>query len=72
MRLGDSVRIIRAALVVATCPDSKFRALNLDVVCWFYEPANGSEFLLVDYEAPVARDGLMNANGRLAYHRPPL
>jgi acyl-CoA thioesterase II len=46
-------------------PRSKFQAPNLDVVCWFHEPANGSEFLLADYEAPVARDGLMNARGRV-------
>ncbi len=46
-------------------PDSKFQAPNLDVVCWFHGPANDSEFLLVDYEAPAARDGLMNASGRV-------
>lgn len=46
-------------------PNAKFQAPNLDVVCWFYEPANDSEFLLLDYKSPVARDGLMNASGRV-------
>lgn len=46
-------------------PDSKYQAPSLDVVCWFHESGIDSEFLLVDYESPVARDGLMNASGRV-------
>jgi acyl-CoA thioesterase II len=46
-------------------PDSKYQAPSLDVVCWFHEPATDSEFLLVDYKSPAARDGLMNASGRV-------
>ena len=46
-------------------PGSKYQAPSLDVGCWFYESGIDSEFLLVDYESPVARDGLMNASGRV-------
>ncbi|MEX0682883.1 MAG: thioesterase family protein [Dehalococcoidia bacterium] len=46
-------------------PHDKFQAPNLDVTCWFHEPGYDSEFLLVQYECPTAKDALMNASGRV-------
>jgi acyl-CoA thioesterase len=46
-------------------PDAKFQAPNLDVTCWFREPGHDSEFLLGEYHCETAKDGLMNASGRI-------
>ena len=38
---------------------------NLDVTAWFHQPADGSEWLLADYESPIATGALMGATGRI-------
>jgi acyl-CoA thioesterase-2 len=46
-------------------PEGEFQAPNLDVTAWFHQPAAGSEWLLMDYEAPIAKGALMGASGRV-------
>jgi acyl-CoA thioesterase-2 len=41
------------------------QAPNLDVTCWFHQAAHDSEWLLVDYESPIARDALIGCHGRI-------
>lgn len=42
-----------------------YRAPNIDVTCWFHQPAHDAEWLLVEYEAPIAKGALMGATGRV-------
>jgi acyl-CoA thioesterase II len=39
--------------------------VNLDVVAWFHDSTHDAEWLLCDYESPIARDGLVSGNGRV-------
>ena len=43
----------------------RFQAVNLDVVAWFHQPANTSEWLLCEYRGLIAQDGLVSAHGRV-------
>jgi len=44
---------------------NEYQAVNIDVVAWFHRPAPESEWLLCDYESPVAHGGLVGAHGRV-------
>jgi acyl-CoA thioesterase len=46
-------------------PERRYAGVNLDVVAWFYEPAPDCEWLLCDYESPIAKDGLVAGSGRV-------
>lgn len=46
-------------------PTREFQGINLDVVAWFYEPAPESEWLLCDYDSPIATGGLVAGRGRV-------
>lgn len=46
-------------------PTREFQGVNLDVVAWFYEPAPESEWLLCDYDSPIATGGLVAGRGRV-------
>lgn len=41
------------------------QAPNLDVTAWFHQPAHDSEWLLMDYEAPIATGALIGCHGRI-------
>ena len=43
----------------------EFAAVNMDVVAWFHRPAPESEWLLCDYDSPIAHAGLVGSHGRL-------
>ena len=43
----------------------EFAAVNMDVVAWFPRPAPDSEWLLCDYESPIAHAGLVGSHGRI-------
>ncbi|MBC7771563.1 MAG: thioesterase family protein [Pyrinomonadaceae bacterium] len=43
----------------------EYQGVNLDVVAWFYEPAPDSEWLLCDYDSPIATTGLVAGRGRV-------
>jgi acyl-CoA thioesterase II len=43
----------------------KYQAVNIDVVAWFHRPAPESEWLLCDYDSPIAHGGLVGAHGRV-------
>jgi acyl-CoA thioesterase II len=45
--------------------ESTYQAPNLDVTAWFHQPADGSEWLLADYDSPIAKDALMGTSGRI-------
>lgn len=40
-------------------------AVNMDVVAWFHRPAPESEWLLCDYDSPIAHGGLVGGHGRV-------
>ena len=44
---------------------SEFAAVNMDVVAWFHRPAPASEWLLCDYDSPIAHGGLVGSHGRV-------
>jgi len=46
-------------------PDSDYQAPNIDVTTWFHQPAHDAEWLLMEYEAPVAQGALLTATGRV-------
>ncbi|MCH8814701.1 MAG: thioesterase family protein [Chloroflexi bacterium] len=46
-------------------PNSDYQVPNIDVTCWFHQPAHDAEWLLVEYEAPIAKGALMGATGRV-------
>lgn len=46
-------------------PTRQFQGVNLDVVAWFYEPAPESEWLLCDYDSPIATKGVVAGQGRV-------
>lgn len=46
-------------------PQAAFQGPNLDVTAWFHQPADGCEWLLADYQAPIAKGALMGATGRI-------
>jgi acyl-CoA thioesterase II len=41
------------------------QAVNMDVVSWFHRPAPESEWLLCDYDSPIAHGGLVGSHGRI-------
>jgi acyl-CoA thioesterase II len=43
----------------------EYAAVNMDVVAWFHRPAPDSEWLLCDYESPIAHAGLVGSQGRI-------
>jgi acyl-CoA thioesterase II len=45
-------------------PNRDYQAPNLDVTCWFHQPAHDAEWLLMEYESPLAKGALMTATGR--------
>jgi acyl-CoA thioesterase-2 len=46
-------------------PDSEYQTPNIDVTCWFHQPAHDAEWLLMEYESPLAKGALMTATGRV-------
>jgi acyl-CoA thioesterase-2 len=46
-------------------PGRTYQGVNMDVVAWFYEPSPDSEWLLCDYESPIATSGLVAGQGRV-------
>ncbi len=43
----------------------QYAAVNMDVVAWFHRPAPDSEWLLCDYDSPIAHAGLVGSHGRI-------
>ncbi len=46
-------------------PNAEYQAPNLDVTAWFHRFEPKSDWLLADYDSPVAEGGLMGATGRV-------
>jgi acyl-CoA thioesterase-2 len=46
-------------------PEREYQGINLDVVAWFYEPAPKSQWLLCDYDSPIATKGVVAGQGRV-------
>jgi len=45
--------------------ERQYQAVNIDVVAWFHRPVPESEWLLCDYDSPIAHGGLVGAHGRI-------
>jgi len=43
----------------------EYAAVNMDVGAWFHRPAPEIEWLLCDYDSPIAHAGLVGSHGRL-------
>jgi acyl-CoA thioesterase II len=46
-------------------PDSGFLAPSLDFAAWFHAPSPNNDYVLVDAQSAIARDGSMFATGRV-------